>query len=62
MGRLQSAVWGNEKAKCRQIRASSICRPLAFSESLRDSRPAAHADPRLAYVVNQTSMQILLQK
>ena len=52
----QSAVWGNEKDICRQIQASLICRQLPFSESLRDSRPAAHADPRLARIVSQTSM------
>ena len=50
----QRAVWGNEKDICRQIQASLICRRPPFSKSLRDSRPAAHADPRLVYVVNQT--------
>ena len=50
----QSAVWGNEKDICRQIQASLICRQPPFSESLRDSRPASHADPRLVYVVSQT--------
>ena len=54
MGWLQRVVWGNKKVICRQIQASLICRQPPFSGLLRNPRPAAHADPRLVYVVNQT--------
>ena len=43
----KEAVWGNEKAKGRQIGASSICHPLPFSGLLRNLRPSSRADPRL---------------